>query len=219
MHELISWRAQATVPGSFYLHLQSCIDEQKLLARANVCADSSPMPCMSLLLSADRADCQTSCQQSSAASSVTVSLRSAEVTAPRSRSVFAPRTTLDPLPILQIARLAACLTPLKPSGKLSVRLWRDQYLLIKAWHSVQELASISAQTAFIFSLFSLASSRFFTVRSTRSARRHLLTSRLMLLHMPIDFQSSPRAWHSSNALMTSSQPVASQKALKGGGTR
>jgi hypothetical protein len=39
----------------------------------------------------------------------------------------------------------------------------------------------------------------------------LLTSRLMSLHMPIDFQRKPRAWHSSRAVMTSSHPACCQR--------
>jgi len=79
-------------------------------------------------------------------------------------------------------------------------------MLGSSTHRLQELASISAQMAFVFCLFSFASSRFLTVRSTRSERKHLFTSRLRLLHIPMDFHSSPRAWHTSSAVMISSHP-------------
>jgi len=60
--------------------------------------------------------------------------------------------------------------------------------------------------ALIFCLFSLASSRFISVRLSRSARKHLLTSSLRLLHIPIAFHKKPRAWHSSRAVIISSHP-------------
>lgn len=40
----------------------------------------------------------------------------------------------------------------------------------------------------------------------RSALRHLDTSSLAPLHMPMAFHMNPRAWHSSRAVMTCSQP-------------
>lgn len=70
-----------------------------------------------------------------------------------------------------------------------------------------EFASISAQIFFMCSLFFLASSRFCAVRSSLSARRHLLTSRFVSLHIPIAFHMKPLAWHSSRAVMISSHPV------------
>lgn len=47
-----------------------------------------------------------------------------------------------------------------------------------------EFASISAHTALILSFFSFASSRFRAVRSSRAARKHLLTSFFNPLHIP-----------------------------------
>lgn len=93
------------------------------------------------------------------------------------------------------------LTPLFPN---------PQFLEPFAWplisSRIQLFASISAQTFCTLSLFSLALSRFSLVLSRRSARKHLLTSVLRLEHMPMDFHKKPRAWHSSRAVMTSSQP-------------
>lgn len=71
---------------------------------------------------------------------------------------------------------------------------------------VQEFSSISAQTLFICSRFFFATSRLCAVRSSRAARRHLLTWVLASLHIPMDFQRNPRAWHASRAFMSSSQP-------------
>lgn len=74
-------------------------------------------------------------------------------------------------------------------------------------HAVfHELASISFQSFFMCSRFFFATSRLCAVRSSRAARRHLLTCVLASLHMPIDFHRKPRAWHSSRAFMSSSQP-------------
>jgi hypothetical protein len=70
----------------------------------------------------------------------------------------------------------------------------------------QLLASISAQRAFTFSRFCFATSLFFAVRSSLSARRHMFTSCLRVVHMPIVFHMKPLAWHSSRAVMISSQP-------------
>ena len=72
---------------------------------------------------------------------------------------------------------------------------------------VQLLASISAKRALIFSRFCFAISLFFAVRSNRSARRHMFTSCLRVVHMPMVFHIKPLAWHSSSAVMISSQPV------------
>jgi hypothetical protein len=72
--------------------------------------------------------------------------------------------------------------------------------------TLQLFASISAQRALAFSLFCFATSLFLAVRSRRSARRHMLTSCLRLVHMPIVFHMKPLAWHSSSAVMISSQP-------------
>ena len=66
---------------------------------------------------------------------------------------------------------------------------------------------MSFQMASIFWRLALALARFSAVRFSRSARRHILTSCFALLHMPRDFQRNPRAWHSSRAVMTSSQAV------------
>ena len=71
-----------------------------------------------------------------------------------------------------------------------------------------DCSSISFHMLWIFSLFAFAFSLFFAVRSNRSARRHLLTSVLALLHPPSALCRKPWAWHSSSAAMTSSQPVA-----------
>jgi len=71
---------------------------------------------------------------------------------------------------------------------------------------VQLLASISAQRAFTFSRFCFAVSLFFAVRSNLSARRHMFTSCLRFVHMPMVFHKKPLAWHSSSAVMISSQP-------------
>jgi len=68
-----------------------------------------------------------------------------------------------------------------------------------------EFASISAHFSSIFALFTFACSRFSFVLFSRSARRHMLTLCFAVVHMPIDFQRNPRAWHSSSAVMTSSQ--------------
>lgn len=68
---------------------------------------------------------------------------------------------------------------------------------------------MSAHLASIFALFSLASSLFFSVLFKRSARRHIFTAFFALVHMPIDFQRKPLAWHSSKASMTSAQLVLS----------
>lgn len=80
--------------------------------------------------------------------------------------------------------------------------------IILSLPSHHELASISAHIFFICSLFFFASSRFCAVRSNRSARKHLLTSRFVSLHIPIAFHIKPLAWHSSRAVMISSHPIA-----------
>nr|POE49450.1 hypothetical protein CFP56_50367 [Quercus suber] len=95
-----------------------------------------------------------------------------------------------------------------PSALLSFQRHSGSYPASGPIPSIlHEFASISAQRASAFFLFSRAISRFLAVRSNRSARRHLFTWVLMSLHMPMDFQRNPRAWHSSRAVMTSSQPV------------
>lgn len=65
---------------------------------------------------------------------------------------------------------------------------------------------MSFQTALIVSFFLFASSRFRAVLSTRSALKHLLTSRFALLQPPITLWRKPWAWHSSRICITSSQP-------------
>jgi len=72
--------------------------------------------------------------------------------------------------------------------------------------TLQLFASISAHRALTFSRFCFASSLFLAVRSRRSARRHILTSCLRFVHIPIVFHMKPLAWHSSRAVMISSQP-------------
>jgi len=67
-------------------------------------------------------------------------------------------------------------------------------------------ASSSAHACLIFSLFSLAASRFSLVRSRRSPRRHMLTLYFASLQLPVTFHRKPRAWHSSRAATTSAQP-------------
>jgi hypothetical protein len=71
---------------------------------------------------------------------------------------------------------------------------------------IYEFSSISAHFAVISALLTFATSRFFLVLSSRSARRHLLTFRFAWLHIPDAFQRNPRAWHSSRIAITSSQP-------------
>jgi len=66
-------------------------------------------------------------------------------------------------------------------------------------------ASSSAHACLIFSLFSLAASRFSLVRSRRSPRRHMLTLYFASLQLPVTFHRKPRAWHSSRAATTSAQ--------------
>lgn len=75
---------------------------------------------------------------------------------------------------------------------------------------LHEFASISAQIFSMCCRFFLATSRLCAVRSSRAARRHLFTSVFAFVHMPIDFQRNPRAWHSSSAVMSSSQPAPCQ---------
>lgn len=69
-----------------------------------------------------------------------------------------------------------------------------------------ELRLVSAHIDSISSLLIFAACRFAFVRSSLSARRHLLTWVFASLHMPIAFHRKPRAWHSSSIVMTSSQP-------------
>jgi hypothetical protein len=71
-----------------------------------------------------------------------------------------------------------------------------------------EFASISAHFARISWFFAFAASRFALVRSSLWARRHLFTSVLAPLHMPIAFHMNPFAWHLSRMFITSSQAVA-----------
>ena len=73
--------------------------------------------------------------------------------------------------------------------------------------ALQEFSSISFHMANVFSRFCLAISRFFAVRSSLSALRHLLTWVLMSLQPPNSLWMNPCAWHSSRAVMTSSQPT------------
>ena len=80
--------------------------------------------------------------------------------------------------------------------------------------STSPLASLSASSISlhifnIFSLFTFASALFLAVRSSRSARRHLLTSVLMELQFPKSLWMKPWAWHSSRAAIISVQPVGS----------
>jgi hypothetical protein len=72
---------------------------------------------------------------------------------------------------------------------------------------IYEFASISAHAASLSIFLILAFSRFPLVRSSRSARRHLLTAVFALLHPPMALNKNPLAWHSSRAFMTCSQPV------------
>jgi len=73
-------------------------------------------------------------------------------------------------------------------------------------YGLHEFSSMSFQTSWILSLFSFAICLFLAVRLSRSARRHLFTSRLAPLHLPNTLCKKPCAWHSSRAAMTSSQP-------------
>lgn len=73
-----------------------------------------------------------------------------------------------------------------------------------------EFSSISFHRAFILAFFSWWLSRFAAWVFSRSCRRHWDTACLAPLHMPIDRQRNPRAWHSSKAATMSSQPVPRQ---------
>lgn len=73
--------------------------------------------------------------------------------------------------------------------------------------SLQDSSSISFHTLCILSFFSFAFSLFLAVLSSRSARKHLLTSRFAVLQPPVAFHKKPRAWHSSRAAITSSHPA------------
>jgi hypothetical protein len=66
-------------------------------------------------------------------------------------------------------------------------------------------ASNSAHTSLIFARFSLAASLFLAVRSSRCARKHMLTAYFASVQFPVTFQRKPRAWHSSSAATTSAQ--------------
>jgi hypothetical protein len=100
----------------------------------------------------------------------------------------------------------SCLRRLKPTWpKISLEPCAKIHAVLSRCH---ELASISAHFALISWFLSLAASRFSLVRSSRCARKHLLTSVFAPLHMPIAFHMNPRAWHSSRRVMTSSQAVA-----------
>lgn len=68
-------------------------------------------------------------------------------------------------------------------------------------------SSNSFHTFCIFSLFSLAASRFCFVRSSRRPRRHILTLYFASVQFPVTFQMKPRLWHSSRAATTSAQSV------------
>ena len=72
-----------------------------------------------------------------------------------------------------------------------------------------EFSSISLH--FSSNLFrrSLASTRFFSVRFNRSARKHLFTAVFASLHPPKHRYRNPREWHSSSAVMISEQPMLS----------
>ena len=68
-------------------------------------------------------------------------------------------------------------------------------------------SSNSFHTFCIFSLFSLAASRFCFVRSSRRPRRHMLTLYFASVQFPVTFQMKPRLWHSSSAATTSAQSI------------
>lgn len=99
-----------------------------------------------------------------------------------------PMTT----PVTPVSQ-AMPLTPLYPTSALCSCTWPHEF------------ASISAHFALISSFFIFACSRFFAVRRSLCARKHLLTAVFSLLHPPIAFQRKPRAWHSSRRAITSSQ--------------
>ena len=74
-------------------------------------------------------------------------------------------------------------------------------------HLPHEFSSISRQASSMTCRFRRAASRFRRVRSSRSARRHMLSSFLAVLQPPRAACRKPRAWHCSSAVMMSSQPV------------
>lgn len=70
---------------------------------------------------------------------------------------------------------------------------------------LHEFASISAHTFSMCFRFSLAASRFCRVRSSRCARKHMLTLYFASVQLPRTLWMKPRAWHSSRAAITSAQ--------------
>lgn len=70
---------------------------------------------------------------------------------------------------------------------------------------VYEFCSISLNSFLICTCFSIACSLLCLARVILSARRHSVTSRLTSLQPPVARTRKPRAWHSSRAVMISSQ--------------
>ena len=97
-------------------------------------------------------------------------------------------------------------TPTQPNTQKE----RDYFSPATEAEVVLPVVSNAFSSAQIFSIrlrFSLAVSRFRFARAYRSSPRHLFTSRLMSLQLPMALCRKPFAWHSSRAVMISSQSV------------
>lgn len=101
---------------------------------------------------------------------------------------------------VHLAKCAQCLNACHASQDINIIVLHPIYTLI-----AHLFASSSAHTFSIFCRFSLATSRFLAVFSSRCARRHMFTLYFASVQFPVTFQRKPRAWHSSRAATTSAQ--------------